>query len=33
MGEKMGEKSSGRRLIVRSSGTCGEGEYEISNSG
>jgi len=28
----MGEKSSGRRLVVRSSGTCGEGEYEISNS-
>ena len=30
MREKMGEKSSGRGSIVRSSGTCEEGEYEIS---
>jgi len=29
----MGEKLSGRRLIAKSSKTCGEGEYEISNSG
>ena len=28
----MGEKLSGRGSIVKSSGTCGEAEYEISNS-
>jgi len=33
MGEEMGEKSSGKRIVVRSSGTCEEGEYEISISG